>query len=432
MAITPTGAIYKALSFDNVSSRNYGVYITGQAVYNAPTRDVEMISIPGRNGAFALDKGRFENIEVSYPAGIFADNETDFAEAISNFRNFLCSRNGYVRLSDEYNPNEYRMAIYKSGLEVTPAQLKAGEFEIVFDCKPQRWLTSGETAITVSSGDTVTNPTLFESSPLLKVEGYGNINLNGFDITINNEVIGTISYNSASRTFSGGTQTGTFSVLLNGFSERANTGDPIKIFDNLNQTSPFFSWFYHDPDLYSGTQATITVTGATANYSNWGYLSDGRTRFSVKIDPLFLTVGTAETKNITIEWSFDTIEKSTSQRELTELSEHIVVAYDGDSTFSYTFSWSVDRDPFGAWSLSSMTLTTGEFVVDSTASILGHPTYIDCDLGEVYMLKNGVYTSLNKYVDLGSNLPSLSSGTNTVTFDNTVTDLKVVPRWWKV
>ena len=135
MAVASTGNIFKALSFDNVSSRSYGVYITGEAVYNAPEREVEMISIPGRNGQFALDMGRFENIEVTYPAGIFANTEADFARAISDFRNFLCSRKGYVRLTDEYNPNEYRMAIYKSGLEVEPAQLKAGEFEIIFDCK---------------------------------------------------------------------------------------------------------------------------------------------------------------------------------------------------------------------------------------------------------------------------------------------------------
>lgn len=149
MAIISTGAIYKSLVFDGESSRDYGIYITGQAVYNAPERDVEMINIPGRNGSFALDKGRFQNIEVTYPAGIFADNETDFAQGISDFRNFLCSRNGYVRLTDEYNPGEYRMAVYKSGLDVSPAQLKAGEFDIVFDCKPQRFLTSGEEPITI-------------------------------------------------------------------------------------------------------------------------------------------------------------------------------------------------------------------------------------------------------------------------------------------
>ena len=77
-------------------------------------------------------------IQHTYPAGVFADNEADFAEAISDFRNMLCSANGYCRLEDEYNPDEYRMAVYKSGLEVDPTLLKAGEFDITFECKPQR------------------------------------------------------------------------------------------------------------------------------------------------------------------------------------------------------------------------------------------------------------------------------------------------------
>ncbi len=149
--------IYKKLIFDGQSSGDYGVYITGEAVFNAPVRDVEMVEIPGRNGTLALDKGRFENIEVSYPAGIFADNERDFAEAVSSFRNFLCSRSGYCRLEDDYNPDEYRMAVYKSGLEVDPRKLMAGEFDLVFDCKPQRWLKSGEDPVTIGEwGETET------------------------------------------------------------------------------------------------------------------------------------------------------------------------------------------------------------------------------------------------------------------------------------
>ena len=190
MAIVPTGAIYKTLTFDNANSGTYGVYITGEAVYNAPEKDVEMIEIPGRNGAFALDRGRFQNIEVTYPAGIFADNEADFAQAVSDFRNLLCSKQGYCRLTDDYNSGEYRMAVYKSGLEVTPAMLQAGEFEIVFDCKPQRFLVSGESKIAVTSGDDVTNPTLFASHPLLEVTGYGNIDIGADEIEVHNEPVG--------------------------------------------------------------------------------------------------------------------------------------------------------------------------------------------------------------------------------------------------
>ena len=171
MGVISTGAIFKTLTFDGRSSSEFNVYITGEGVFNAPERAVEMISIPGRNGAFALDNGRFENIEVTYNCGIAGDSDTDFAEAVSAFRNWLCSRKGYVRLTDDYNANEYRMAVYKSGLEVTAENLKAGEFPVVFECKPQRFLTSGENTISVTSGDTITNPTLFESRPMLEITG---------------------------------------------------------------------------------------------------------------------------------------------------------------------------------------------------------------------------------------------------------------------
>lgn len=174
-----TGAIFKSLIFDDIDSRNYGVYITGEAVYNAPEREVEMITIAGRNGQLALDKGRFENIEVTYPAGIFADNQADYAKAISDFRNALCSKVGYRRLTDEYNVDEYRMAVYKSGLEVSSVN-SAGEFQITFDCQPQRFLTSGETPITMgewgetetASGDiaTIENPNGIEAVKSLDVD----------------------------------------------------------------------------------------------------------------------------------------------------------------------------------------------------------------------------------------------------------------------
>ena len=166
MAISPLGNEFKGLTFDGVSSKTYGVQILGKGVFNAPKRDVQMITIPGRSGDYALDKGRFENVEVTYPANLIADNTADFAEAISDFRNQLCGRQGYCRLEDEYNPDEYRLAVYKSGLEVTESVLKAGEFNIVFECKPQRWLTSGESAVTVGEwSDWET-----ESGPIVEIE----------------------------------------------------------------------------------------------------------------------------------------------------------------------------------------------------------------------------------------------------------------------
>lgn len=194
MAIIETGAIFKALRFDGTSagqggvlSSDYGVYITGEAVYNAPKRRVNMLQIPGRNGLFAQDDGAFDNITVTYPAGLIQGTEADFKQAISNFRNALCSRVGYHRLEDDYNTDEYRMAVYKEGLEVSPADMQAGEFSITFECKPQRLLKSGDTWTTATQYMRFLNPTLFEASPIFQVNGYGSFTMtqaNGGTATI--------------------------------------------------------------------------------------------------------------------------------------------------------------------------------------------------------------------------------------------------------
>ena len=71
-------------------------------------------------------------------------------------------------------------------------------------------------------------------------------------------------------------------------------------------------------------------------------------------------------------------------------------------------------------------------VVHSTAATFGNPTYIDCDIGEAYAIDNGITSSLDRYIQIGAELPTLKSGSNTITYDNTVTTFKITPRWWKV
>lgn len=177
--------LMKELIFDGKSSLDYGVYISGEGVYNSPERDLEMISVPGRNGDYIIDRGRFLNIDVTYPAGTFDDDQQSFAQSISDFRNAVMSTVGYCRLEDDYHPDEFRLASAGSGFEVAPVKYgTAGEFSLIFSCKPQRFLKSGETEITASNNSTITNPTLFTALPLITVQGTGNLTINGNTLTI--------------------------------------------------------------------------------------------------------------------------------------------------------------------------------------------------------------------------------------------------------
>ena len=409
MAITQTGAIYKSLSFDNTSSRNYGVYITGEAVYNAPERAVEMISIPGRNGAFALDHGRFENIEVTYPAGIFAENETDFAQAISNFRNFLCSKEGYCRLTDEYNPNEYRMAVYKSGLEVEPAQLRAGEFTITFECKPQRWLTSGETATTVANNGTLTNPTLFPSSPLLAVTGYGEIGIGGETIALDNVLVGDVVIASS---YTAPNYDNSYGVIE--FDDGiGNTGDDIYV------RGAQLIYNISSSHVVSGLSCTCG-TGGTATIKKTSRMT---ATVNVYLDDFSFKVGTSSTKLVSFSYTLTTNGYTDTSNASVEVSyvhnnnalDKIMIKMAG--TISY---------------MDSIIKKIDAIILDSTKSALGSPTYIDLDIGEAYKIENNNAVSVNNAVRMPSELPTLKAGTTTFTKDNTVTQLKVTPRWWKV
>lgn len=423
MGINPTQSNFKSFTFDGVNSRQYGVYITGAGVFNAPERNVEMLDIAGRNGAFVLDKGSFLNIEVTYPASIACDNETDFAEAVSDLRNLLCSKVGYVRLEDDYNPNEYRLAIYKSGLEVSHDFLIAGEFDLVFECKPQRYLKSGETAISVTSGDTITNPTRFDAQPQLEIEGYGNINCNGYNIELFDDLVGNVMVETQA------THSLPYFTYLGNIYVNANdviTFNPTGYSGGISFYTAGLVYDLSVDSIDTITKSNVQISGTSLSNVEIGVNTNGA---HFDISCFLRNVAFSAFTEQTITVSFECIILSTNGITY-KSNPKIKVYYDGANSISYSFT-GVEAPPFCYISVVPSILDVN-VQVQSTATTYGHPTYIDCETGEAYAIKNDVAISLGKYVSLGSELPVLANGANTITYDNTITSLKITPRWWKV
>lgn len=168
-------------TFGGDSSKDYGVYISGDATYNGAERDYESVSIPGRNGDLTIDNGRYNNIELTYGAFIVRD----FDRNITRLRNYILGQRGYKRLEDTYHPNEFRMARFKGGFEVEPqSTLKEGQFTLTFDCMPQRFLKSGEQKVTLTASGVLVNSHLTETRPLVRVYGTGTVTIGGIPITV--------------------------------------------------------------------------------------------------------------------------------------------------------------------------------------------------------------------------------------------------------
>lgn len=171
------------LTFGSISTSSYGCYISGGGTFNAPEREYELIDVPGRDGALVGLEKRFMNVDVKYPAFIASNFDTN----IANLRSALLSQVGYQKLTDTYHTDEFRKALFTGDIEVDVDHLRAGQFDLVFNCKPQRFLNSGETKTTITSANgSITNPTLFNSQPLITVFGYGDLYVNSQKITIEN------------------------------------------------------------------------------------------------------------------------------------------------------------------------------------------------------------------------------------------------------
>lgn len=537
-------AIFKALTFDGVNSLDYGIYITGEAVYNAPERAVEMVNIPGKNGALALDQGRFENIEVTYHAGCFADTQEEFARKVMEFRNALASRFVYKRLTDGYHTDEYRMALYKSGLELSPVRYStASEFDITFDCKPQRFLIDGDRAISPTEWSDVQT----ESGELVTIESDGSLAVKSLEVSLSpiQEGSGTPSPTNI-RPISGRSEVVTHrtgknflpntatSRTVNGITFTVNSDGSINVNGtatvnaslviatgwqppkgtyivskgaSVNQPTVFL-----DARTSSGFVRTLVSenTGrgvtATIDYSDYDrfnvgiYVSKGRTVDNVTIYPM---VRLASDTDATYEpYQGNTYTTSLGRTvyggtldvvsgELV-VTEGYIASYNGESLPS---TWISDRDVYASgtipttgaqvvyklaepqtyqltpqqidlllgtnhlWNDGEITLTygvhpyynptpfaskplikvtgtgtlgIGEYILIITGTA-SQTLYIDCETMEIYTIEGTVPTGASSLVSINKNdFPVLEPGTNNISVGSGITNVEIVPRWWRI
>ena len=412
-----------SIIFGGIDSADFGIYIGGEGTFNAPERDVEMISIPGRDGAFALDKGRFENIEVKYTVINQEPDLATFSANLEGFRNALCSQRGYQRLEDTFHPDEYRMAVFADKFEAKPIEYNtASKFDIVFNCKPQRYLMSGESPIEVDDGDVILNPTLFEAHPLLEVEGYGGIGFNGYSIALDPAYIGNVTF---AGTTSGKSINETYSSAM--------------LLDNDTITLSGASVTWRAVPLSGQAEemvsATLTLTSQqTTGTPTVSASVVGRTALDVTVKWPAQTFAKGSNVTLTDEGTITVTYKDyNSATQTKSLPMRVYIMNNStDAAESKLRIINSSRTQPSGWNLLLQNVSIASLTGCSTQSMLGNPTYIDCDLGEAYKYVDGAFVSLNRYIDLGSKLPTLAAGSNEITYDNTITDLQIVPRWWRV
>lgn len=172
--------------FNGRSSADYGIFVETPPDHSWPEKDYDIVHVPGRNGDLLFDNGSYKNVSREYEIAV-GSRTLRLHEQIDGIFSWLHSASGYARLEDSYEPEHFRLASYREENNLENILNHAGRATIKFDCKPQRFLKSGEQAVTFTGAGTIVNPTEFESLPIIKItknSSSGVLNINGHTLSI--------------------------------------------------------------------------------------------------------------------------------------------------------------------------------------------------------------------------------------------------------
>ena len=398
--------------FNGRKSSDFGVWCSGDDLYRRPERDVEYLSVPGRNGDIVVDNGRWQNVQVTYPC--FIPNH--FRERYADLMSWLTSQRGYCRLEDSRHPEFYRLG--RIDADTAPEMVAAddsGKFDIVFNCMPQRFYKSGEEALSIPVAPAQTPST---------ARRYWRLSA-----------------------FTESQQTNYKSVLsLVGYSEAEINAMQFEI---IKITDTEAAWLE-------------TLTGGHV-FETVGYVDDRFWMMLSSFDPTTDSAGATITLlTPQVKLSADTFQGGLPIRYII-LQKFLgtEIYYAGrkiaqDET--YQFGTIVNPTRFAALPKIRITLPTnlsglsgatvymagiGQSGVaikwaDALSVLAGSTVTIDTELMDVYILTEdnntpeGTFVSLNPYAKFYGGRIELPPGENTIRLDPMVAGCEIIPRWWEI
>ena len=155
---------------DGIDAMSAGIRLQAPIEFSEAIPVFESQTVPGRNGDLIFETGSYKNRTGS--ASCFCLQE-DVETAISSAGRFLMCGNGYRRLETSDDPDHYWMARVKNSPQIAMRLRTLAPFEIRFDCKPQRFVKSGENAVVFTANGYISNQYGQVALPLITLYGQG-------------------------------------------------------------------------------------------------------------------------------------------------------------------------------------------------------------------------------------------------------------------
>lgn len=166
---------------DGIDARSVGIHLQSPVEFSEAVAISKAQTIPGRNGDLIFETGSYENRSGS--ASCFC-LQNDVEKSLGSSGRFLMNKKGYRRLETSDDQDHFWLARVENSPQIAMRLRTLSPFDIGFDCKPQRFLKSGEQEIIFEQNGSLMNAYGYDALPLITLIGMGEGSVTIGNVTI--------------------------------------------------------------------------------------------------------------------------------------------------------------------------------------------------------------------------------------------------------
>lgn len=175
-----------SFTFGNKNSyTDFGILIAKRPNIPMPKRRVSNVIIPGRSSSLKFDERTYDDITIVLECSII--DKKDIIEKIDKIKEWLVTT-GESDLIFSFQSDKKYIAQVVNMIDFKQVLKYTSQFPIIFNCKPFKYKLNEQVITITKNNSTIYNEGTFESEPVIKIYGSGDIKLkiNDDEVTIKN------------------------------------------------------------------------------------------------------------------------------------------------------------------------------------------------------------------------------------------------------
>lgn len=220
-------------TYKGIRSSDMGLQINGNLEFNAPRRDVNLVSVAGRDGDLVMDNGRYESVLRTINCRLKTTNE-NVETAINRIHNWLSTDVGFHDFLWSGDPDFTYKAMVDNPSRTNRTLAKLARIALKFRLHPVKYLTSSLNEMAVTNGLNIENQLLLDAKPIIRVVGNGNVVINiGNQVLDLRDIFHSITIDSENMTVTGHDGNAEFTKMYSTFPVLAQGNNIVSFSGNF-------------------------------------------------------------------------------------------------------------------------------------------------------------------------------------------------------